>query len=72
MKLIFVLFVMLMNYFFGKFLRANKIKVVLQIPWGLNGILDMQSLGGVLMEFSRLELMAHMLMELISMKIIHW
>ena len=72
MKLIFVLFVMLMNYFFGKFLRANKIKVGLQIPWGLNGILDMQSLGGVLMEFSLLELMAHMLMELISMKIIHW
>jgi hypothetical protein len=71
MKIIFVLFVMLTNYSSGKSLHVNRIKVELQIPLGLSGILDTQSLAGLLMGFSHLELMAHILMELILVKIIH-
>lgn len=69
MRIIFVLFAMLTNYSSGRFLRVNKIKAELQIPLGLSGIPDTQSLAGASMEFSHLELMAHILMELISMKI---
>lgn len=70
MKVIFVLCVMLTNYFSGKFLHVNKIKVELQILLGLSGTRDTQNLAGVLMEYSHQELMAPILMELILMKII--
>jgi len=70
MRLIFVLFVMLMNYFSGKFHRVNKIKAELRILLGLIGILDTQNLAGLLMESSHQELMVLILMVLISMKII--
>jgi len=68
MKLTSELFVMLMNYFFGKFQILNKIKMVETIQKTHNGQVDMPSSAGLLMEFFRKVQMVLILIQLILMK----
>jgi len=68
MKLTSELFVMLMNYFFGKFQILNKIKMGETIQKTHNGQVDMPSSAGLLMEFFQKVQMVLILIQLILMK----
>ncbi len=59
---------MRMNYFFGEFQILNKIKMAETIQKTNNGQVDMQSLAGLLKEFSQKAQMDLILTQLILMK----